>query len=415
MRATDTLIIGAGQAGLALSRLLTETGADHVLLERGGIGHRWEHERWDSLRLLTPNWMTRLPHGAYDGPDPHGFMTGRELLAHLRRYAAGFAAPVESGTTVIQVSHVGDAYLVDTDRGAWRARNVVIATGAADRPAIPAMASRLPSDIHQTSPARYRNPSGLPDGGVLVVGASASGAQIADELARAGRQVTLAVGRHTRMVRRYRGRDVMWWLDRIGALHDPIDRVGDPEAARRTPSLQLVGRPDQEDLDLGSLAAAGVRLAGRLVEIDGSSVGFADDLAATVSAADARLERLLGRIDTTARRLGLDSDPSLPGPHRPAATSATTGARRLDLRAEGIGTVLWATGFRRSYPWLAVPVLDADGEIVQRAGATAAPGLFVLGLRFQTRRNSNFIDGVGHDACLVAHHIRRRANVPAAA
>jgi putative flavoprotein involved in K+ transport len=417
MRTTETLIIGAGQAGLALSHHLTADGRDHVLLERGRVGERWRSERWDSLRMLTPNWMTRLPGHRYTGPDPDGFTTAADLTALLDRYAAGFAAPVETGTSVVRVAPdlMGDGYLVDTDRGAWTARNVVIATGAADVPHVPPCADRVSADVLQLTPSRYHNPDTVPEGGVLVVGASASGAQLAGELARAGRHVVLAVGDHIRAPRRYRGRDLMWWLDRAGVFGDPIDRVSDPENARRAPSFQLVGSPDHRDLDLGTLAGDGVRVVGRLADADGTAVRLADDLADTMAAADRKLHRTLDRVDAAASAAGLDHTPGVVAPYRPVPLPVPATPTRLDLRAEGVTTVLWATGYRRRYPWLDAPVLDDRGELVQRAGATPAPGLFVLGLRFQTRRDSNFIDGVGHDAAIVAHHIRCRDRVPVAA
>ena len=255
---TETIVIGAGQAGLAMSSCLTELGRDHVVLERGRMAERWRSERWQSLRLLTPNWMSRLPGWEYDGADPGGYMTAPALVDYLGRYAASFAAPVAEDTTVEIVEPNLDGYRVVTDRGSWIARNVVIATGWCDRPLVPAAATGLSPDVHQTSPTAYWNPAQLPDGGVLVVGASASGVQMADELNASGREVVLAVGRHTRLPRRYRGMDICWWLERLGVLHKTIDEVTDPRSARREPSLQLVGRAAGENLDLVALARAAV-------------------------------------------------------------------------------------------------------------------------------------------------------------
>ena len=406
MRRTETLIIGGGQAGLALSRCLQDRDVDHVLLERGRVAERWHSERWDSLRLLSPNWQTRLPGYRYGGPDPDGYMTSGEVARYLEAYARSFAAPVEAETTVLGVVRDDDgAYGVVTDRGTWRARSVVIATGHCDVPLVPSFAARLSPAIHQLSPSRYRNPGQLPDGGVLVVGASASGAQLADELRDAGRKVYLSAGRHTRLPRRYRGRDILRWLDAMGILDETADQVWDLEASRRAPSFQLVGRPDHSSLDLGILQARGVRLLGTAVDADLSRIGFCDDLAATVARSDAKLTRLLTRIESFVTRAGLETEVGDPEPIPPV--SPEPAPTELDLRREGITTVLWATGFRRRYDWLRVPVLDARGELRQTGGVTDSPGLYAIGLRFMRRRNSSFIDGVGADAFELSAHIAR--------
>jgi putative flavoprotein involved in K+ transport len=406
MHRTDTIIIGAGQAGLAVSNVLTEAGRDHVLLERGRVAERWRSERWDSLHLLTPNWMTRLPNWQYRGEAPDGFMSRREIIEYFDGYARAFAAPVQSQTSVERVEQFLDGYRIVTDRGTWTARDVVIATGATDQPFVPPAGRALAPSIHQLVPTRYRAPAGVSPGGVLVVGASASGVQIADELARDGRDVVLAVGAHTRGVRRYRGRDIFRWLEDTGRNDTPLSAVADPAAAPRAPSLQVVGGPRPREVDLPSLQERGIRLAGRLVAARGTEVEFADDLPQNSERADAQLDRLLRSFDEYAERTGLrDLDPAEPvAPVRLAARPP----RRLDLHAERITTVVWATGYRRDYSWLAVPVLDPRRELVQQGGVTPAPGLYVVGLRFQSRRNSNFIDGVRHDARAVVRHLLAR-------
>jgi putative flavoprotein involved in K+ transport len=406
MDAIDKVVVGAGQAGLAVSRYLTEHDRDHVVLERGRVAERWRTERWDSLRLLTPNWMTRLPGGGYDGPDPDGYMSASGVAELLDRYAFSFDAPLRDDTMVEAVDPSDDDYRVTTDRGTWKAANVVVATGWSDRPLMPGAAANLASTIHQVTPTSYRNPDRLPDGGVLVVGASASGTQLADEMVQSGRDVVLAVGRHSRLPRRYRGMDIWWWLDRLGVLHKTIDEMTDPVAARREPSLQLVGRPTGDNVDLATLHALGVRLAGRLTRVDGHRVAFANDLARTTAAADTRMRRVLAAIDRHVDDNGLAAEVLEPENIDPVTPDAAFDS--LDLHAAGITTVLWATGFRRDYSWLHVPVLDGSGEIRQRRGVTPAAGLYVLGLRFQHRRNSSFIDGVGHDARAVAAHIATR-------
>ena len=403
MHAVETVIVGAGQAGLAVSRCLTGQGADHVVVERGRIAERWRSSRWESLRLLTPNWMSRLPAWSYPGPDPDGFMTAPELVSHLEDYASSFTAPVHENTTVELVEATDGGLRVVTDQGTWLARNVVVATWIENRPYLPPAASEIDPEIHQLPAARYRGPDQVPGGGVLVVGASASGVQIADELRRAGRPVILSVGRHARLPRRYRGRDILWWMDRAGVLGQTIDQVHDARSARRAPSLQLSGRGRPVGLD--ALAAGGVRLAGRLVAADGQRLSFADDLPATIGGAQARMERLLRTIDGYITRNGGEGA----GPaDRPAPFTAPAGPAELDLRRAGIGTVIWATGYRPAYPWLRVPVLDRHGQITHRRGVTSVPGLYVLGLKFLYRRNSTFVDGVAGDARFVATHMMMR-------
>jgi putative flavoprotein involved in K+ transport len=404
MCTTNTLILGAGQAGLAISNRLTALGRDHLVIERGRVAERWRSEPWDSLRLLTPNWMTRLPGWTYQGPDPDGFMTAAEAAAFFEGYAASFDAPVLEQTTVQQVTSDGDGFVVTTSDGKFRSDNVVIATGWCDRPAIPVVARHLSRRIHQVVPARYRSPDDLPDGGVLVVGASATGVQLADELHAGGRDVTLAVGSHSRLPRRYRGMDIFWWLDLIGAFDKSIDDVSDAAAARREPSLQLVGRPDHRTLDLTTLQANGVRLVGRLSGLDGTQVTLATNLGAVLNAADRQTGRVLARIDAAVERLGLTAEVLDAEPIR--SVTPTHPPDSIDLDAAGITTIVWATGHRRSYPWLQLPVLDRHGEIRQYRGVTPIPGAYVLGQRFQHYRNSNFIDGVGRDANYVAEHIR---------
>jgi putative flavoprotein involved in K+ transport len=402
---TTTVIIGAGQAGLAMSRCLSELDIEHVVLERGKLAQRWRSQSWDSLRLLTPNWMTRLPGFQYDGHDPDGFMSVPELVAFFERYAASSGAPLLPDTTVQSVERSGNGFRVVTDRGVWLASSVVVATGHCDLPAVPAVSRRLPPSVHQVVPSDYRRPDQLPAGGVLVVGASSTGVQLADEIQRSGRQVTLAVGRHTRLPRRYRGRDVLWWLDQLGVLNQGADAVQDIKRSRHQPSLQLVGKPDHSSLDLSVLHSAGVRLVGRVRDIDRHRVNLVDDLAATTAAADFKMAEILTRIDQFIATTGVAA--ASPEPFNPTWPLAADTPATVDLKDERIHTVIWATGYRRAYPWLCVPVFDARGEITHEGGVTQAAGLYVLGLNFQRRRNSSFIDGVGDDAWVIAHEIAR--------
>lgn len=409
MNYTDTLIIGGGQAGLAMSRCLWENGVKHVVLERGRVGERWRSERWDSLRLLTPNWHSRLPHWHYKGNDPDGYMTTQEFIEHLERYARSFNAPVRGGTTVEAVEKVArGSYRVTTDRGMWMARNVVIATGHCDIPWVPQVAAGLPEDVFQITPSEYRNPGPLPAGNVLVVGASASGVQLAEELVNSGREVTLAVGRHTRLPRIYRGRDILWWIDTMGGFMAPAD----PADEAKFPAPQLVGAPDYRSIDVGRLEELGVQLAGKVTEIEGHRVRFDDNLAAVVRSADEQMAATLAQVDEFVTAMGLEDKV---GPRETVPfTRLRSTPKEVDLRAKNIKTVLWATGYRRAYPWLKVPVLDQRGEIRHRGGVTAEPGLYVLGLRFQRRKNSNFIDGVGNDAAELTRHLLERRSSQAA-
>jgi putative flavoprotein involved in K+ transport len=412
MTDTDTVIVGAGHAGLAVSRLLSAAGHEHVVLERGRVGERWRSQRWDSLHLVTPSWMTRLPGWRYDGPDPDGYLSAAAFADFLHDYATSFRAPVIGSVTVEDVSPAepgsGHGYVVVTDAGVWRARQVVLATGPHGTPQVPgAVRAGALGSVELVTAQQYRNPAQLPPGGVLVVGASASGVQIADELARAGRPVVLAVGRHTRMPRRYRGMDIYWWLASTGRLARTVDDVHNVSAARREPSPQLVGRAGDGNLDLAVLQAHEVRLTGRLEEIADGRAWFRDDLARSVATAERRMHRLLDAADVYAARAGLEAE--ICPPRRPAAIHLPPTPTSVDLAAERIGTVLLATGYRSHHPWLHLPITGPDGSIQQYRGITAAPGMYVVGQRFQHRRDSAFIDGARHDAETVVRHLLAQA------
>jgi putative flavoprotein involved in K+ transport len=409
----DIVVIGAGHAGLAVSRLLTHAGREHVVLDRGRVGERWRSERWDSLRLLTPGWMTRLPGWSGDG-DPDSFPSAGQFVSRLERYAASFDAPVVTGVTVTRLTTAPNAaYDVHTDHGTWRARSVVVATGPHGTPLVPAAVQR--ADVRVITSSRYRNADRLDPGGVLVVGASSSGVQIADELARSGRDVVLAVGRHTRMPRRYRGMDLFWWLETTGRLSRTIDQMPDPAAARREPSFQLIGRTGadavESDVDLAALQRRGVRLTGRLRCLEGHTASFGGRLLSHTADADRRMHAFLDSVDRYIDQAGLTRE-VLP-PVRPAAVPTPSPPSRLDLRAEGIRTVVLATGFRPDNDWVDLPVTHADGTFRQTRGVTDAPGVYVIGQRFQHRRDSGFIDGARHDAHALVHHLTSGA-VPVA-
>ncbi|QJQ98865.1 NAD(P)-binding domain-containing protein [Halomonas sp. PGE1] len=404
-RAVTVLVIGAGHAGLAMGHHLARRGIDHVILERGEVAHAWRHERWDSLRLLTPNWQCRLPGQPYTGPDPEGFMGMPELIALLEGYARQLGSPIHTGTRVTAVRALDDGYRVETDRGAWRCRAVVIATGATQLPVVPTLAAALPPWIESLTPLAYRHPAQLPPGGVLVVGAAATGVQLADELQRSGRPVTLAVGEHLRLPRRYRGRDIQWWLERAGLLDQRFDEVEEIARARRAPSPQLVGGPSPRDLDLNALSERGVRLVGRLAGLSGTRLQFAGSLAMHCAAADLKLTRLLDNLDAWALAHGCHE--ALPAPERPAPTRLPTRpCLGLDLAAGEIRTVVWATGFRPDLSWLRLPVLDARGRLRHHGGVIeGAPGLYAMGLPFMRRRKSGAIHGADDDARELSDHL----------
>jgi putative flavoprotein involved in K+ transport len=403
MKHINTVIIGGGQAGLAMGRCLSEYGIEHVILERGRIGERWRSERWDSLRMLTPNWQSRLPHWHYSGEHPDAFMTMPEFIRHLERYAQSYEAPVQTGTTVTAVQRMNDTrFKVTTDREVWIAFNVVVATGFCDTPRVPGFAAAVPDDVTQIVPSKYRNPQQVPKGQVLVVGASATGLQIADELIVAGHAVTLAVGTHIRVPRRYRGKDILYWMDAMGAFAAPAD----PAVERKTPPPQLVGSPDNHDLDLAMLQQKGARLTGRVVGVQNRRVRLDDDLHAVVRTADQQMLQLLGKIDGYISSNGLEAPDADPDAIKPV--QLRDAPAELDIEAENIRTIIWATGYERRYPWLKIPVLDERGEIRHEGGVTPVNGLYVLGIRFQKRKYSNLIDGVGRDAEDLSRHLAER-------
>lgn len=402
-----TVVIGAGQAGLAMSRCLSDRGLPHVVLERGAVANSWDTQRWESFRLLSPNWQTRLPGYSYTGRDPDGFMTGAEVADFLRGYARSFDTPVHTGVEVLRVRPGPSGWRVETDAGAFDADAVVIATGDLARPRVPAISAAMPPGVRQLHAGDYRSPDRLPAGAVLVVGAGPSGQQIARELAAAGRRVHLAAGRHKCLPRRYRGQDAYWWMDRTGMLARTVDSLPGG-APGRTPNAVLAG--GTRDLDVPALVAEGVVAHGRLRDVRRGVAEFADDLSATLEQARGNADRFRTAVDAFVAAHGLDV------PEEPAADDAPVppGPSRLDLATAGVTSVVWATGFSRDLSFVAAPILDGSGAPRHRRGVTDAPGLFLLGLRWQHRRSSSFLDGVGADAEFLAERISARAGVMAA-
>ncbi|MEM9371406.1 MAG: NAD(P)-binding domain-containing protein, partial [Pseudomonadota bacterium] len=391
MKSYSTVIIGAGQCGLAMSRVLSERSVDHVILERGEVAHSWRTERWDSLRLLTPNWQSRLPGSAHEGPDPNGYMTMPELIQRFETYASRSAAPVITGAEVRSVFRTEKGYRIETNQGSFQGATLVLASGACNLPNIPAFADELSRDVLSVTPHDYKRPLDLPEGGVLVVGGSATGLQLAMELQASGREVTLSLGEHIRMPRAYRGHDIKWWMDVMGLFDQRYDEVDDLKRVRRLPSLQLVGSPDRRTLDLNALMDAGVEVVGRVSGHRDGRAMFSGSLANQCALADLKMNRLLDQIDRWAAEAGLDG---LPSAHRPEPTRIPASPRlEADLAGGAISSVLWATGYRPDYSWLQVPVLDRKGLLRHDGGIVDAPGLFAMGLPFMRRRKSTLIDG----------------------
>ena len=406
---TTTVVLGAGHAGLAMSRCLTERSIDHVVLERGEVANTWKTERWDSLRLLTPNWQSRLPGYGYEGDDPDGFRTMPQTIQFLERYADVISAPVQTHTAVTSVRCVEDGYEVATSQGTWRCRTVVIATGACNIPSVPAVAEAVPTTINTLTPMDYRNPHQLEEGGVLVVGASATGTQIADEIHRSGRPVTLAAGEHIRVPRVYRGKDIKWWMDVAGVLDERYDEVDNIVRARNVPSLQLAGSDDRRTLDLNLLTGIGVKLIGRLAGIHDGKAQFSGSLPNQCALSDLKMNRLLDRIDEWATENSLDGeiDPSHRFDPTRVAESPPLG---MDLMNGEIRTIFWATGFRPDYSWLDLPVFDRKGRIRHDGGVVELPGVYLMGIPFLRRRKSSLIDGAGDDARDLSNHLASYLN-----
>jgi putative flavoprotein involved in K+ transport len=400
------VVIGAGHAGLAASHFLSQRSIDHVVLERGEVANSWRRERWDSLRLLTPNWQSRLPGLRYEGPNPDGYMTVPEVTEFIERFAKVAGAPVRTGVNVTSVRPAEDGYQMTSDQGEIAARAVVIATGACNRPTVPPVSAAVPASVRQLTPFDYRGPAGLPDGGVLVVGASATGVQLAAELARSGRPVTLSVGEHTRLPRTYRGRDVLWWMDAAGVWDQRYDELDDLTRARRLPSPQLVGTPERTTLDLNALEVMGVGLVGRLAAIRDGRALFSGGLKNVFSLADLKMNRLLGTFDDWAAAAGRDAEADAPERFDPTRVPDKT-RLQLDLGSGEIQSIVWATGFRPDYGWLNVPVVDAKGQLRHEGGVVGSPGLYALGLPVLRRRKSTFIYGIEDDAREVIDHLAR--------
>ena len=398
----ETLVIGGGQAGLVMSHRLKQRGLSHLVLERRRIAERWRSERWDGLKFQFPNWSVRLPDFPFPHSDPDGFANTGDIVKFIDDYAAFVAPPIRCGVAVTRLSQRGAGFIAETTDGTIAADNVVVATGPYQRNLVPDLLGDHP--VFQVHAADYKNPGQLPPGAVLVAGAGASGAQIAEELLQAGRRVYLSVGRHRRLPRRYRGRDLIWWLAEMR-----LDQVTPEERGPARLGPVISGAYGGRTIDFRSFAADGMMLLGRIEAAHDGVLDIASGLAESMADGDLVYATFLGAVDEYVRRRKLDlpEDPdaraTLPNP--PCVTEPL---RRLDLAAEGISAVIWATGYGVDFDWIDLPVTDDKGEAVHRNGISAVPGLYFLGLQWLSKMNSSFLSGVGDDAEVLADHILAR-------
>jgi putative flavoprotein involved in K+ transport len=404
----ETIIVGGGQSGLALSYYLGQLGREHVVLERGRVAERWRSERWDSLTLLAPNWTAPMPGHAFPG-DRDAFASRDEVVRFLDGYASTIRAPVRCGVrvTALRAKPGTERLVVETDHATLEAVNVVVATGPFQEPVLPAFAASLPPEVVQVTSNRYTNPAQLPPGAVLVVGSATSGCQIVEDLQGAGRRVYLSVGRHRRAVRRYRGRDISTWAY-PPFMEVTVDSLPSPELRRR-PGLLWTGVNGGHDIDLRRYASEGVVLLGHLQGYEDGKLFLAADLDENLAKGDDALAAILKACDEYIQKMGIDApeepprDPGLPPP------IPSGGIRELDLRGAGIVTVVWASGFRCDFRWIDFPIFDEQGEPAHRRGITAIPGLAFLGLQWLYKRKSSFFYGLEEDAAYLAEHIAARA------
>lgn len=403
----ETVIIGGGQAGLAMSYLLTQQGQEHVVLEKEHrVGETWRR-RWDSFTLVTPNWQLQLPGHRYQGDNPDGFLARDEVVAYLEEYAALFDPPLRFGVevTAVEQNEGGDGYLVHTADQVYEAANVVVAVGAFQQPDIPAFSRNVPEEIVQLHSSEYQNPEALSEGAVLVVGSGQSGCQIAQELNESGRQVYLCTGSAGRLPRRYRGRDGMWWAIKLGMVDQTVDELESP-AERFEANPQISGKDGGQDINLHQFARDGIVLLGRLEDVRGRQAVLAPDLHDNLAAADKMAEQFRKGVDKYVRKAGLDvPEESVDEPQDGYDQELIT---EFDLAEAGINVIIWATGFDWDFSWIQLPIFDEWGYPIQQRGVTDYPGLYFLGLHWLHTLKSGLFLGVGEDAEHVAAHIAER-------
>jgi putative flavoprotein involved in K+ transport len=398
-RSVDVAIIGGGQAGLATSWFLNQAGVDHVVLEAGRVAETWRTRRWDSFCLVTPNWSVQLPGAKYAGPNPDGYMSLAELVDYFQAWADSFDAPVETHCDVTSLEVDNGGFLVSMPSGKLKARTVVVATGAFQRAYRPGSAESIPQGVKQILAEEYSNPAGLPPGAVLIIGSGQTGCQLAEELHESGRKVFLACGRCQWTTRRIGDRDFMWWAIQAGFLDRTIDKLPSP-AARLLGNWQATGHGGGRDLHYRTLHAQGVELLGRFVGADGGRIRFADDLGASVDFGDGRLADLMKGSMAYCAVNGIP-----PPPFEPPPTFRIKTRTELDVAKDGIGTVIWTSGYRPDYGWVKLPVFDDMGFPVQTDGRSEAPGLYFMGVHFLRKAKSSILYGTAEDAEIVARHI----------
>ncbi|CCH90717.1 putative monooxygenase [Modestobacter italicus] len=396
-------VVGGGQAGLSISWHLTRRGIEHVVLERETVAHEWSDARWDTFCLVTPNWQCQLPGWPYAGDDPDGFMVKDEIVAYVRGYAASFGPPVHEGVAVTRLAPAPDGgYLLTTSAGELAAEQVVLAVGGYHLPVVPPYAAALPGSITQLHSQQYKNPDQLPAGEVLVVGTGQSGAQIAEDLHLAGRRVHLAVGSAPRIARRYRGRDVVAWLDDLGHYDMPVEQHRDGEAARVGTNHYVTGRDGGRDIDLRTFATEGMQLYGTLTGLSGTTLTFAPNLTENLDRADRVDDSAKDVIDRHIAAAGIDAPVE---PRYTPVWAPEQDPTELPLDGSGITSVVWCIGFRADWSWVRVPVFDGAGYPTHSRGVTSAPGLFVLGLPWLHTWGSGRFSGIARDAEHVADRI----------
>lgn len=404
----ETIVIGAGQAGLATSYYLSQHGQPHLILEKARIGEAWRSGKWDSFTLVTPNWTLRLPGYPYQGRDADGFLTRDEVIEYLEGYAAHFKPPLRTGVEVKSVEGAGEGFVVETSSGSFEARNVVVATGSFQRPKIPPFAAQIAPHVVQLHSSEYRNPQQLPAGAVLVIGGGQSGCQIADELRRQGRTVYLSTGKAGILPRRYRGHDIFWWAEKIGLLDSPVSKLPSP-GARFAANPQLTGNHGGESLNVHRLASRGVRLLGRATGASGTMVQFAGDLRENLAFADKFAAELKQELDKVIVESGMDVPPDDEPLLRDGYDAEVI--TELDLDAAGITSIIWASGYRFDFSWINFPIYDEYGYPRQEGGVTAQPGLYFVGLQWLRALKSSLLVGVGEDAAHVVADIVRRSEL----
>jgi putative flavoprotein involved in K+ transport len=408
----SVVIIGGGQAGLAMSYQLKQAGIDHVVLEKNQIAHSWKTQRWDAFCLVTPNWQCQLPGFPYQGSDPKGFMVREEIVSYVESYARHISAPVREGIAVTRLQQgANGGFRLETSAGEITADAVVLAVSGYHVPNVPLMASRLDASVKQLHSSAYRNPESLPPGGVLVVGSGQSGCQIAEDLHLAGRKVHLAVGSAPRCPRVYRGRDAVEWLDDLGQYDLPVDQHGLKEKVRKNANHYLTGRDGGRDIDLRKFALEGMTLHGRLKDIHDGNLCFADDLAKNLDNADRVYNGICGLIDDHIARSGIAAPES--SHYEPVWQPGET-ANTLDPAAAGVGSVIWTTGFRADWSWVELPIFDGAGYPTHRRGVTSMDGVYVLGMPWLYTWGSGRFVGVGRDSGYIAEHVAAQlASAPA--